>query len=93
MEEHNIYALSVYGKYNLNKQYQLFARYDQVRSNLLTGESQPWNLAGDGTALVAGIQFRPLKKITMALNYHDWYPRAANMEGGGFIFLDLEVQM
>lgn len=89
----DIYAWSFYGKYNLNEKYQLFARYDKVESNILEGETLPWRLANDGTALVAGIQFRPLSKITMALNYHDWYPWAANMEGGGFIFLDLEVKM
>ncbi|MBW6535280.1 MAG: porin [Mariniphaga sp.] len=89
----NILALSFYGNYNLNEKYQLFARYDKVESNIPEGESLPWRLANDGTALITGIQFRPLNKITMALNYHDWYPWAANMEGGGFIFLDLEVKM
>ncbi len=91
--EHNILALSFYGKYNLNEQFQLFARYDRIESNILEGESIPWRLSDDGTALVAGIQYRPLQKITMALNYHDWYPSAANIPGGGFIFIDLEVKM
>jgi hypothetical protein len=89
----NILALSFYGKYNLSNKYQLFARYDKVESNILEGETLPWHLANDGTALIAGIQFRPVSKVTMALNYHDWYPWAANMAGGGFIFLDLEVKM
>ncbi|MCA1760052.1 MAG: hypothetical protein LC658_09805, partial [Bacteroidales bacterium] len=89
----DIYGLSVYGKYNLNSKYQLFARYDKIESNILEGETLPWHLANDGTALIAGLQFRPINKITMALNYHDWYPWAANMQGGGFIFLDLEVKM
>ena len=92
-EDHNILGLSFYGKYNLTDKYQLFARYDRVTSNILTGETNPWNLSDDGTALVAGIQFNPIKNIKMALNYHDWYPWAANEEGGGFIFLDLEVKM
>lgn len=91
--DNNILALSFYGKFNLNEKYQLFARYDRVESNIPEGETLPWRLANDGTALITGIQFRPLNKITMALNYHDWYPWAANMEGGGFIFLDLEVKM
>ena len=90
---HNIFALSVYGKYNLTGKYQLFARYDRITSNIPEGKTNPWNLASDGTALVAGIQFNPIKNIKMALNYHDWYPWAANAEGGGFIYLDLEVKM
>ena len=92
-ENHNRTGLSVYGKYNINPKYQLFARYDVVRSNILTGENTPWDLSDDGTALVAGIQFAPIKNIKIALNYHDWYPWAANAEGGGFIFLDLEVKI
>lgn len=92
-ENHNRNALSVYGKYNISSKYQLFARYDVVRSNVLEGETNPWNLSSDGTALVAGVQFHPIKNIKMALNYHDWYPWAANVEGGGFIYLDLEVKM
>jgi len=92
-DNHNIHALSIYGKYNLNEKYQLFARYDKLDSNILKGETRPWQLADNGSALVAGIQFRPVNKITMSLNYHDWYPMAANMEGGGFIYLNLEVKM
>ncbi len=92
-ENHDRTGLSVYGKYNITQKYQLFARYDVLRSNILEGETNPWNLSGDGTALVTGIQFNPVKNIKMALNYHDWYPWAANAEGGGFIYLDLEVKL
>lgn len=92
-ENHNRSGLSVYGKYNINSKYQFFARYDMVRSNILEGDTNPWNLSNDGTAFVAGIQFHPVKNIKLALNYHDWYPWAANVDGGGFIYLDLEVKM
>lgn len=91
-EDHNIFGWSVYSKYQIAKKFQLFARYDRVTSNILEGAINPWNLANDGTALVAGIQFQPISKIKMALNYHDWYPLAANMEGGGFIYLDFEIK-
>jgi hypothetical protein len=92
-ENHDIYGFSVYGKYNVTKKYQLFARYDRLTSNILEGEINPWHLADDGTAIVAGIQFQPISKIKMALNYHDWYPLAANEEGGGFIYFNLEVKL
>jgi hypothetical protein len=92
-ENHNIFGMSFYGKFNLTEKYQLFARYDKITSNILEGETTPWNLSKNGTALVTGIQFSPIKNIKMALNYHDWYPWAANMDGEAFIFLDLEVKM
>jgi len=89
----DIIGFSVFGKYNLNSRYQLFARYDKIYSNILEGEVNPWHLSDDGTALVAGIQYSPLKNIKFALNYHDWYPWASNIEGGGFIYFDLELKM
>ncbi len=87
------YGFSIYTKYNITDKYQLFARYDKMASNKLEGEESPWNLAKDGSALVAGIQYRPIKKIKMALNYHDWVPYAANASTKAFIYLDLEVKL
>lgn len=87
------YGLSVYSKYNINDKFQLFARYDKIASNKINGENNPWNLANDGSALVTGIQFAPIKNIKMALNYHDWVPYAANAETKSFIFFNLEVKM
>jgi hypothetical protein len=92
-ENHNLFGMSLYGKYNITGTYQLFARFDKIESNILSGESTPWHLAEDGSALVAGIQFHPIKQIKLALNYHDWYPWAANSKGEAYIYLDLEVKM
>ncbi len=91
--EHNIFGMSFYGKYNINSEFQLFARFDKIESNILKDETNPWRLLGDGSALVAGVQYNPIKNIKLALNYHDWYPWAANRENRGFIYLDLEVKM
>jgi len=92
VENHNISGYSIYGKYNLTGQYQLFARFDKIESNILEGETIPWNLANDGSALVTGLQYNPIKNIKMALNYHDWQPWAANSEGEAFVFLNLGVK-
>ncbi len=92
-EEQDRYGISIFAKYNITTQYQIFARFDKIASNKLDGEENPWNLAKDGTALVAGIQYEPIKKIKMALNYHDWVPYAANGETKAFIFLNLEVKL
>ena len=92
-ENRNIYAYSFYGKYNLNDRFQLFARYDVIKSNILKEETKPWNLPDDGSALISGVQISPVKNIKMSLNYQDWYPRAANLEARGFIYLNFEVKM
>jgi hypothetical protein len=93
IENHNILGLSFYGKYNITPKYQLFGRYDRISSNIVNGESTPWHLSEDGSAIKTGVQFTPVKNIKMALNYHDWVPWAANRENRAFIYLDLEVKM
>ena len=92
-ENHDIFGMSLYGKYNITPEYQLFARYDRITSNIPEGDDQPWHLAKDGTAVVAGIQYTPIRNIKIALNYHDWYPWALNAEGGSFIYLDFGIQL
>jgi len=92
-KDHNRYGFSIYGHYQIEKRYQLFARFDKIYSNKLDGESNPWNLSDDGSALIAGIQFQPINQIKFALNYHDWVPYASNADTKSFIYLNLEVKL
>lgn len=92
-EGQDIYGYSVFGKFNLNKKLQLFARYDQLQSSILEGETTPWQLTKDGTTLIGGLQYAPVKGIKVAIDYQDWYPWAANVTNKSYIFLDLEVSL
>lgn len=92
-EGQDIFGYSVFSKYNLNKKLQLFARYDQLQSSILKGKSTPWQLTKDGTTLIGGLQYSPVKGIKVALDYQDWYPWAANVANKSYIFLDLEVSL
>lgn len=89
----DLYGYSIFGKYNLNSYFQLFARFDMLNSNILEGNTNPWHLAADGSTLISGLQFMPVKGIKMALNYQDWVPRAANMPTRSFIYLDMEIRL
>jgi hypothetical protein len=92
-EGRDLYGYSMYGKYNLTPAYQLFARYDILKSNVMNEGENPWHLAEDGSMLIAGLQFIPVKGIKLALNYQDWVPLAANMPTQSFIFLDMEIRL
>lgn len=87
------YGYSVYGSYNITQHWQLFARFDQVYSNLLPGEDEPWALAIDGSKIIGGVQYSPIKNINIALNYQDWVPYANNMNGLSYIFLNFEFKL
>lgn len=89
IEGQDRWGYSVFGSYNIDEQWQLFARYDKVRSEVVSGESLPWDLADDGTMVITGIQYRPEKKISFALLYRDWKPWATNQAYEGMIFLNL----
>jgi hypothetical protein len=54
-------------------------------------EENPWNLAKDGSAIIAGIEYSPIKYLKLALNYQDWVPWAENIKNVQFIFLNLEI--
>jgi hypothetical protein len=84
---------SLYGLYNFTEHWQIFARYDQVFSNTLPGDDQPWALAFDGSAIIGGIQYSPIKQIKIALDYQDWVPYARNMKNLAFIFLNFEFEL
>ena len=92
-QDKNITGYSLYTKYDMNAKYQLFARFDKIGSNILEGGTTPWHLTGDGTALVAGLQFTPVNRIRMALNYQDWNPGAASSKTSAYIYLNLEVKL
>jgi hypothetical protein len=69
----------------------VFARYDQVYSNILPEEEVPWNLADDGSAVIAGVQFTPIPYIHMALDYQDWVEYAQNGDSSPFLYLNIEI--
>jgi len=85
--------MSTYASWDFNEKFQIFGRYDFVTSNILEGEDVPWDLATDGSSVIVGIQYRPISKVKIALNYQDWYPYAANESNLAFIFLNFEFRV
>lgn len=67
-------GLSAYASYKVKKT-RLFARYDQVSSVTMTGATDPWNLKKDGEAIIAGIEFNPVKGVKITPNYNLWMPK------------------
>jgi hypothetical protein len=91
LKNRNQWGFSGYCSYDLNNRLELFGRYDLLRSNILSEDSRPWNLSEDGSVLIAGIQFAPVRGVRIALNYQDWYPYAANLANLSYIYLNLEL--
>lgn len=90
-KDHNRYGYSAYSTYVFSDKWELFARYDQLYSNILPEQETPWNLARDGSAIIAGIQFTPIQYVHIALNYQDWVEYAQNGGSEPFLYLNFEI--
>jgi hypothetical protein len=90
---HNLTGWSFYGTYVFSEEWEVFARYDKLNSNLTGGSEVPWNLYNDGSAVISGIQYAPVNGIKFALNYQDWIPFAANGANIRYIYLNLEFKI
>jgi opacity protein-like surface antigen len=92
-KDHHQTGLSAYLSIDIFDKFELFGRYDRLSSNQPAESDKPWNLQDDGSAIIAGIQFMPVKHVKLALNYQDWVPYAANMDNLAYIFLNLEIAL
>ena len=86
-------AISTYGTWNFSSNWQLFGRYDYIYGNIVGDELIPWSLSDDGSAIIAGIQYSPIKALKIALDYQDWYSKASNMGNQRFLYLNLEIKL
>ena len=90
-EGHHRYGFSFYSTYAFNPKWEIFARYDQLYSNVLPEEEVPWNLGSDGSAVIAGVQYTPIKYTHLALNYQDWVEYAKNGTSEPYLYLNIEI--
>ncbi len=92
MENQDRYGISSYATVHLHKKIEIFGRYDYVVSNILPDDFVPWRLAADGSSIISGIQYAPIKRVKLSLNYQDWVPYAKDASNISFIFLNLEFK-
>jgi hypothetical protein len=88
----NRFGYSFFSTYVLSDQWELFLRYDHLFSNLVGENDTPWNLPEDGSALIGGIQFTPMRNIHLTLDYQDWVEYAGNGEKEQILYVHMEVR-
>ncbi len=87
------WGYSVYALYNFEKKWQVFGRWDWLTSSKINEDEYGWNYARDGSSLMLGIQFSPVTKVKIALDYRDWYPYPQNLKNHSFLFINLEYKI
>lgn len=93
LENRNQSGYSFYSTYALKNNWKIFGRYDILESNTLDGTTTPWNLAKDGTSIIAGIEKKLHKNLKISLNYRDWFPAAANIDNEAFLYFNVEFKL
>ncbi|MBN1116818.1 MAG: hypothetical protein JXA77_06425 [Bacteroidales bacterium] len=84
-------GLAINGAYTLNDNIELFGEYLMLTSNTLEGATDPWNLNGDGSTIILGCQYSPVKGVKGALNYQGYYPAIDGADPTHMVYLNLEL--
>jgi hypothetical protein len=71
---HDFSGISAWASIRFAEKYSLFARYDNLRSETLTGQNNPWNFSKDGKLFLAGLDYSPVAGIRIAPVYMGWLP-------------------
>jgi len=84
-------GLSFFGTLILSDRWQLFGRYDMLSSNTIANETENWNFEGDGSMIIAGLQYSPVRGIKLAPNFKGWNPADNSKSFVSTAILNVEV--
>lgn len=88
-ENYNLGGISTYATYIINPKFEVFGRYDWLRSNELDGEDRSWNYSREGSLALVGVQYNPIKGVAMALNYRTFIYRDDENVNPSWLYLNL----
>lgn len=86
------YGTSIYSTFKPKDNLKIFARFDDLKSTTIEGESLPWNVAKDGQLIMAGVEFDVIKGVKIAPNYRFWNEAEEGAPNSSFIFLNCELK-
>lgn len=87
---YDLSGISVYATYILSKKLELFARFDQLTSNKISGSDVKWNESKNGNLVLGGLQYSPVKGVKAALNYRTYMYEKTGKDPLSMIYLNFE---
>ncbi|MDX8338156.1 hypothetical protein SLH46_03105 [Draconibacterium sp. IB214405] len=88
----NQYGTSFYSWYKPNSNWKLFARYDDLNSDKLEGETEAWNISKDGQLMIAGVEYSPVKGVKFTPNVRFFNPDQVDAENITYLYLSAEFK-
>lgn len=90
IKDKEIHGFSVYSTVKIASKWQVYARYDNLDSSSPSNFGTEWN-DRDGQAMIAGVQFQPLKQLKISPNFRNFNPDRDKSEQ--YIFINLEFNL
>lgn len=84
-------GIMAFASIKVAEKYSVFARYDNLWSETITGDIDPWNYNRDGQLLMTGLEYSPVQGVRIAPSYRGWLPANDNLNfmSSAGIFLEL----
>jgi hypothetical protein len=85
-------GISIFSAVRVAEKFSVFARYDNLGSVIVDGETDPWNLDKDGSNLFIGFDYSPVKNIRISPNFTLFTPDDAEADYAGTVGLNVEAR-
>ena len=92
INNHDFSGVSFYSSIALDKKFTVFARYDNLWSTTLAGQTNPWNYNKDGQLFMGGFDYSPTPGIKIAPNFQGWSPNDKSKSFTTTIALNIEIK-
>ncbi len=93
INNHDLFGFSIYGAYKILKNFELFARFDNLTANTMDNENNNWNYHNTGDAFIFGTHYRAADDVNISLNYQGWHPNDASLNFQHHVLLSFEYKL
>ena len=93
IDDHNLDGISVYGSYVFNNKVEIFARFDEISSNTLTGQDNSWNYEKDGALIIFGAQYIAAKGVKFSINSRNFNYINDDIKDSSLIYFNAEFKL
>ena len=91
-EGHDYSGFNIFSSVKLNEKFSLFGRFDYLFSEIPAGATEAWNITKDGSTIIGGLDYNPVKGVRLSPNLVYFIPDASGTAGTGIIGLNIEAR-
>ncbi|MBL7105070.1 MAG: hypothetical protein ISS18_12140 [Bacteroidales bacterium] len=92
IKDEDLFGYSIFGSYIFSNKFEIFVRFDKLISNTKAGENKHWHFYNDGSAIITGFQYSPVKGVNLSLNYQGWIPDNNDLNFQNHVLLNFEYK-